>query len=254
MITTIFYVVAALLVLVLLTRNSRGRRAGTGGFSFSVPSLIGRGSMPNTTIIWMATGAVLFLVIGLVWNFVLAITFAIFAGFIWMKWKKADGAGFMMVAGLAMLAIWWLGPAHVTSVGQQIGAGVSGAEAPPPPPLSDAEQAARLQRAQQDAEVAATENRATARVYATNTYTEKVFGWLDPISIPPRGESIEVVRHSGTAICWDSLPSGVTWWTRSEAPDSWIEGAQENVWRLRFHNTSGVQQDFRVRRVERSSC
>jgi hypothetical protein len=115
-----------------------------------------------------------------------------------MKWKKIDGAGIALSAGLIALIFLWLGPANVTSVGQQIGAGISGVEAP----INADAQAARLERERQAAELAAVRAAAEAAARAqaeeaarlTTAVTSQLpvsirvphcdRGWSQPVIIP----------------------------------------------------------------------
>jgi hypothetical protein len=62
--------------------------------------------------------------------------------------------------------LWWLGPNNVESVGKTVGASLAGAPAPIPAPLSDEEQVAQVKKAQQDAEIVATQAVAMATAQA----------------------------------------------------------------------------------------
>jgi len=136
-------------------------------FLIGVPTLIymlrvvlpatGGAGTPSGTKTWVMMGAtaVALLISWLTVGLLLAFALLCFAGFVWMKWKKVDGAGFVAFIGAGFLFAWIVGPAAVEYRREQVTAVVAGQPAPTPPvtPLTAEEQAARLERERQEAEV-----------------------------------------------------------------------------------------------------
>lgn len=121
-------------------------------------------------------------------------------------------------------------------------------------PLSAEEQAARIERAAQDAAAHEAARLAAEQARAPASPTERTFGNFVPFVIPGLGTSIEITRFMGTSVCWDSLPHGVTFETWSPDTNQWVEGVQENVHSLRFKNTGPNEKTVRARRMDQTAC
>jgi hypothetical protein len=193
----ILYMVGALLLFVASVMAIVFLGSKRGSLNGNLSKMSGSGMLAFTVVSVVA--------IAISWNYLgmlLTITLICFIIYILMKWKKVDGAGFALSAGIVMLLFLWLGPSNVTSVGQQIGAGISGAEAPTPAPLNAEAQAARLERERQAAELvavrAAAEAAARAQAEEAARLTREVTsqlpttvrvphcnqGWSQPVIIP----------------------------------------------------------------------